>query len=229
MEIKLRSYEAEMLDAPHIAKDLLFQNLRELAFINKWLGGHKVSIAGLKKLLVDKNKVYLVMDVGCGGGDTLISLAQWAKKRNFQVQFIGLDIKPEAIEYAQSACGSFNNIRFICEDYNNIRSLNLNIDIFTSALFCHHFNESQLKNLITIFKDCSNLGFFINDLHRHWIAYYSIKWLTKFFSRSALVKNDAPLSVKRGFVKSDWINIINSSAASIHWKWAFRFLIVYNK
>jgi len=75
----------------------------------------------------------------------------------------------------------------------------------------------------------SRQGFFINDLHRHPLAYYSIKFLTSIFSRSKLVKNDAPLSVARGFKRKDWVWLMNESglkAGLIQWKWAFRYLII---
>ena len=78
-------------------------------------------------------------------------------------------------------------------------------------------------------KENSRLGFFINDLHRHPLAYYSIKFLTQLFSKSKLVKNDAPLSVARGFKKEDWDWLINQTglkSISVKWKWAFRYLIV---
>lgn len=74
----------------------------------------------------------------------------------------------------------------------------------------------------------STTGFFINDLQRHPLAYYSIKWITSLFSKSYLVKNDAPLSVARGFTKKEWIEIFRSAGISnfsIKWKWAFRYLI----
>ena len=73
-------------------------------------------------------------------------------------------------------------------------------------------------------------GFFINDLHRHWLAYYSIQIITSIFSGSYLVKNDAPLSVARGFKKKEWATMIAAAGianCSIQWKWAFRHLIVY--
>jgi len=76
----------------------------------------------------------------------------------------------------------------------------------------------------------SKIGFFINDLHRHYLAYYSIKFLTGLFSKSYLVKNDAPLSVRRGFKRNEWENLLRQAAInsySIQWKWAFRWLIVF--
>ncbi len=75
----------------------------------------------------------------------------------------------------------------------------------------------------------SSKGFFINDLHRHPLAYYSIKWITKFFSKSYLVKNDAPLSVARGFKKEEWKYILNKAGIktyTIQWQWAFRYLVI---
>ena len=78
----------------------------------------------------------------------------------------------------------------------------------------------------------SKKGFFINDLHRHPLAYYSIKWLTKAFSKSYMVKNDAPLSVKRGLLKKEWEAIFYKAGIKnfqIKWQWAFRWLIVCKK
>ena len=75
-------------------------------------------------------------------------------------------------------------------------------------------------------------GFFIADLHRHPLAYYSIKWLTGLFSKSYLVKNDAPLSVLRGFSRKEWESLLTKAGIknySIRWKWAFRWLIIVEK
>ena len=54
----------------------------------------------------------------------------------------------------------------------------------------------------------------------------------RLFSKSYLVKNDAPLSVLRGFKKNEWKNIFEKAGIknySIKWKWAFRYLIVVFK
>jgi hypothetical protein len=75
----------------------------------------------------------------------------------------------------------------------------------------------------------SRLGFFINDLHRHFLAWSSIKLLTGIFSKSHMVQYDAPLSVKRGFRKAEWRALLDEAGiddASIAWKWAFRHLVV---
>ena len=96
----------------------------------------------------------------------------------------------------------------------------------------HHFTDEELIIMLQWMKANAKIGFFINDLHRHPIAYHFIKIATKLFSGSYLVKNDAPLSVLRGFKKKEWENILLKAGIkhyTIQWKWAFRYLIVvYN-
>jgi hypothetical protein len=68
----------------------------------------------------------------------------------------------------------------------------------------------------------------INDLHRHPLAYFSIKWLTRWFSKSPMVQHDAALSVLRSFKRRDWNSIFAQAGldqVTIHWRWAFRWQI----
>ena len=102
------------------------------------------------------------------------------------------------------------------------------IDLIHACLFCHHLGERQLIELIQFAMD-KNAVLIINDLERNWFAYWSIKILTALFSKSYLVKNDAPLSVARGFVKKEWLDLINKAGAkhfSVKNKWAFRHEVI---
>lgn len=117
---------------------------------------------------------------------------------------------------------------YIVSDYKNVDFGNDKPDIIFTSLFCHHFSNEELITMIQWMKANSKLGFFINDLHRHLIPYLFIKLTTKLFSRSYLVKNDAPISVLRGFKKIEWKNILHKAGIinyTIQWKWAFRHLI----
>ena len=48
-------------------------------------------------------------------------------------------------------------------------------DIVCCTLFLHHFPQKDLVKLLKQFKVQSE-KVIINDLHRHFLAYYSIKW-----------------------------------------------------
>jgi 2-polyprenyl-3-methyl-5-hydroxy-6-metoxy-1,4-benzoquinol methylase len=222
-----RSSEKEFLDEPNIPKKLLYRNLVELEFINKYLGGHSVSINGLKEIVTNKSHVYTIMDIGCGGGDSLKAIAEWSKKENFKIDLHGVDLKEDCISYAKINC-SDAQINFRCEDFRDVFCESLQINIVHASLFCHHFTENEIIEFIRL---CSKNKaiFIINDLERNAIAYYSIKLLTKFFSKSPLVKNDAPLSVLRGFKKAEWQSILQKSGIenyTIKNRWAFRHLVI---
>jgi hypothetical protein len=45
-----RSYQKELLDDEHIPKSDLWQNLKELDIINRYLGGHAATLSALNKL-----------------------------------------------------------------------------------------------------------------------------------------------------------------------------------
>ena len=105
-----RSYQSELLDEPNIPKQLLFQNLRELDFINKTLGGHAITIAGIKQLVTDKNKTYHIVDIGCGGGDAMKYIADWAQKNNYKIKLTGVDMNADAIEYMKNNCSGYSEI-----------------------------------------------------------------------------------------------------------------------
>ncbi len=226
IDYKHRSYKKELLDGSNIPFADIAQNMKELEFVNAHLGGHSITIKGFKKLAGQHKKIS-VCEIGCGGGDNLNALYFFCKKNKINAHFIGIDINDECISYAKNKC-KIENIHFITSDYRNADFKNNKPDIIFSSLFCHHFSDGELITMLQWMKDNSAIGFFINDLHRHPLAYNFIKYATKIFSKSYLVKNDAPLSVLRGFEKNEWKNIFEKAGISnytIQWQWAFRYLI----
>lgn len=225
-----RSNQKELLDNSGIPFNDIRQNMRELNFINTYLGGHSISIDGIKIILqtFQTEKPIIVCEIGCGGGDNLKAIERWCTGNSLKTSFIGIDIKQECIEFAQIQYPELN-ARWIVSDYLEIDFSQQKPDIIFSSLFCHHFADESLVSMLQWMKVNTSKGFFINDLHRHFLAYYSIKIITGLFSRSFLVKNDAPLSVARGFTKEEWQQRISEAGITnytIHWKWAFRYLII---
>ncbi len=223
---KQRSYKKELLDGDSIPDDDLFQNLSELNTINTLLGGYKITFAALKKVL-DKNKSFTIVDIGSGGGDTLKQINNWNKKYHYNLNLVGIDLKQTCIEYAQTN-NPATTIKFICDDYKKCYAHIPKTDILHASLFCHHLTDKEIIELIQ-FAQKSRSTLIINDLERNRFAYYAIKFLTKLFSKSYLVKHDAPLSVARGFKKKEWLELIKQSGAtnySVKYKWAFRHEVI---
>ncbi len=211
---------------------VVFQTLRELKFINKWLGGNQVSLSGLEKLIKANNATnndFHIADLGSGGGDMMVVMAKWAANKGFNSRFTGIDANKAIVDYAKENTKDENNIQHCHLDIFSSEFRTQKYDVVTCTLFTHHFSDEQLIQLFKYLKNQVSIGIVINDLHRHWLAYYSIKLLTGIFSRSYMVKYDAPLSVARSFRRKDWEKIFKAAGISnykIAWMWAFRWQII---
>jgi len=226
-----RSVQKELLDRDDIPFADIRQNMKELNTINTLLGGHSITIQGIDKIYKKQiSEQISICEIGCGGGDNLSAIAHWSNRKHIQPKYIGIDIKKECIEYAKEQNPDLD-VTWITNNYIDVE-LKDQPDIIFSSLFCHHFTNNELIKMLQWMNQKCSMGFFINDLQRHPMAFYLIKLLTRLFSRSYLVRNDAPISVTRGFKRKDWVELFEKAGIShysIEWKWAFRYLVICKK
>lgn len=228
MNLTTRSYQLELLDQDNIPFSDIRTTMEELNVVNTLLGGHHITRCGVQYFLGRQttNKPLTIAEIGCGGGDNLIAIHKYLSKRKQPMKLVGVDIKEECIQFAQQQVPA--DTLLLCSDYRKTVWPESKPDIIFSSLFCHHFTDEQMAEQLQWLKDNSKVGFFINDLHRHPLAYHSIKILTRLFSKSYLVKNDGPLSVARSFRRNDWERLLAGAGISnysLTWHWAFRFLV----
>ena len=227
IDLRHRSYEKELMDGTDIPFEAMAQTLKELNIVNTRLGGHKITLSGIKRLIGSATSVS-ICEIGCGGGDNLYAIHRYCQENKVNASFTGIDLNPECIAFARQQYPTLP-CTWICSDYAAVEFENNKPGIIFSSLFCHHFTDEQLVQMLKWLHRNAVIGFFINDLHRHWLAFYLIKWITRFFSKSYLVKNDASLSVARSFRREDWLRLFREAGLAepgIGWRWAFRFLVI---
>lgn len=229
VSFKTRSNQSELMDAPDIPIQLLHRNLGELDVLNRYLGGHSISMEGLKRLMTDHQKVYHIVDLGCGSGDVLKYIARWARTYQFLVKLTGVDKNSDAIQYLVNTCSGYPEINGVVSDYKDYLETDPRIDIVHCSLFCHHLNNQELLELFRYLKSYARVGFVINDLQRSPISYYSVWFLTRLLNGTVLSKHDGPISVLRAFNRYELYQLLYQSGLkniSIKWRWAFRYLVV---
>lgn len=223
-----RSELLEIMDQPNLAVTDIDYALQDIAVVNKYLGGYSVILKALEQLNW-LGESLSILDVGSGGGDTLRAITEWSKRKNINVILTGIDINPVMTKYASEQSKMYSNIEFKTFDVFDEALLEKKFDVVMSNLFCHHFDKEDLVRLIIRMKELSKSYILINDIHRHWFAYYSIKFITKVFSKSYIVKFDAPLSVARSLNKSEWLETMHLAGIhnyKIKWRWAWRWQII---
>jgi 2-polyprenyl-3-methyl-5-hydroxy-6-metoxy-1,4-benzoquinol methylase len=230
-----RSYQKELLDEVDIPPAALAQTLRELNVVNTLLGGHATTKRGLLKLLtncqVHSREPLHIAEIGCGGGDNLRVIHKLLKRRGIAHRITGIDMKRDCVEFAAAHSGLPATISTWVESrYEEVSwPEGTAPHLIFSSLFCHHFTDEELIAQLQWLQKNTQTGFFINDLHRNIFAYRAIQFFTRLFSKSYLVKNDAPLSVLRAFKRKEWKSLFARAGLlppAVQWRWAFRFLVV---
>ena len=223
-----RSNEPEIMDDFNMKGETLRDALDKIAAINRLLGGNKVTLQGVELLLakLDKAKKIRSLDVGCGNGDMLRFLADYASKNGYNFSLTGIDANDFTISYAKSQSLNYSNISFQCADiFEEINKPN-DYDIILCTLTLHHFKDQEILDLLRGFKSSCTLGIVINDLQRSAIAYYLFIALCWVFRLNKMSRDDGLVSILRGFKKADlkhYAGKLNLTQYLICWKWAFRY------
>ena len=226
-----RSAAIEIMDDLTYHDEVIFQTLRELDFINQWLGGNAVTLSALKKVLAQcpKGKTLSIADLGCGSGEMLRLISKLGSSENREFELVGIDANEHIVNYARTHSPAFSNLNFEALNIFSDEFQRTSFDIVMATLFLHHFSDNELVSIFSSLKKQTRLAIIVNDIHRHALAYYSIKWLTRLFSKSSMVRFDAPLSVLRAFKRNELVSVLEKSGIrnyELKWKWAFRWQLI---
>lgn len=206
--------------------ELLRDTLDKLGSINKWLGGNSLNINGIEQLLKNqpKDRVYTIIDLGCGHGDILRLVAKFGRSKGYNFRLIGIDANQDAIDYANELSVDYPELSFQKIDIFSKAFQNLEHDISLTTLFLHHFKNEQIVTLLKSLTETAKLGVVINDLQRSKIAYALFKALGVFIPNKMIVE-DGLTSILRSFKRADLEAFADKIEAKsqIRWKWAFRY------
>lgn len=227
-----RSTKKEIMDDLDMSGTLLISSLDQLANINQWLGGNRITIKGLKTLLqnVSKAQTVSIVDLGCGNGDMLRKVAAFGKKNGYTFQLMGIDANQATIDYAIELSVNFPEITYSKEDVLSKEFSAHTYDIAMCTLFLHHFEDQVALNLIETLIQKAKFGLIVNDLHRHWLAYYLFSLLTLVL-RNHMTREDGLTSILKAFKRKDLERFSNKIGykSTLTWRWAFRYLWIIKK
>lgn len=225
---KVRSDKPEILDDPSLSGHDLRDNLKDLARVNRFLGGYSVIGRGLNQLLskYEGQELHLV-DVGCGGGDNLIYMAKLARKKGWRIKFTGIDLSGPAVKLAREATAGYPEIYILQASVFSDEFKEIRADIYTLNLVLHHFDNQDIITLINNMSERADI--LVSDLQRNRVAYFLFILFSRLFGFSYVSRHDGLLSVKKSFSRHDWNSLLANSginAASVTWSWAFRYLVL---
>ncbi len=231
--LTVRDLQPELMDQPDLDARSHRQALTGLRRIN-WLSRsvHIVWPAILQLARRLGVRQLRVLDVASGGGDVPIGLWQRARLSGLQLEIVGCDVSPLAVEMASvhaEQCGA--DVHFRTHDVLR-HPLPAGFDVVMSSLFLHHLVPGEAVLLLEKTASTAKHLLLINDLRRSMSGYLLAQAACRLFTRSSVVHVDGPRSVAGAFTISE-VRALCAQAklenATIQKRWPFRFLLSWRR
>ena len=200
-----RSPETEMMDGDGVTAADFAVCLRDLALVNtvtlarpptlRWLADACVALPA--------GAAFTLVDVGYGEGDMLRAVYAQATAAGFRPRLIGVDLNPHSELAAKAATDPALGIDFRTGDVFEFDPEEP-VDFVISSLVTHHLSDREVGRFLMWMEHRAARGWFVNDLRRHWFAFYGFTALASMMRWHRFVRHDGPVSIARSFVPSDW-------------------------
>jgi SAM-dependent methyltransferase len=210
LDFSRRADVRELMDEP-CSRDVMRATLRDLERLNRWFLGYRPVLHFLRAMSETPTDSPLrILDVGCGYGDTLRRIEQWAREHGVAVELTGIDLNPDTIAIAAEASPRASRIHWIPTDVFRY-SMAQPAHLVVSSLFTHHLADSDVIRFVAWMEAHAELGWFVNDLARAPIPYHLLRWFSRVAGLHPYVQNDGPISFLRSFVPDDWRRLCSAA------------------
>ena len=197
---EVRSNEPERIDTGDYTEEEYRTFLREIRFINRWIGDRwALQKSLLTKIAKLDLKEFSVLDVGAGSGEILTEIATFARRRTSRAFLMGLDLNMMAVESIAAEGKTFDEVKAVRGDALNLPFADGAFDFAICSLFTHHFANEGVVEIMREMGRVSRRGIYVIDLHREPGAYRMYKLFCSVFRISNLVREDGLLSIKKAF------------------------------
>src|SRR3954464_5872426 len=147
LDFSRRAELSELMDEP-CSVDVLRACLRDLARVNRWFLGYRPVLQWLEGVSRPLgNEPLRILDVGCGYGDGLRRVEQWASKRRMPVELTGLDLNPDTIAIAREATAQDSTIRWVPGNVFGYAPRHTP-HLVVSSLFTHHLGDEDVVRFL---------------------------------------------------------------------------------
>ncbi len=195
--------------------------LGDLAMVNRVTLTHRPTLRWLSRATRGRD-AFSLLDVGYGHGDALRRIARWARKRGKRAVLSGVDLDPSSEFSARRATPPDLDIDFRTGDALDYVPRE-KPDFIVSSLMAHHLPDAKVVEFIRWMQRTAGVGWFVNDLHRHRLAYYGFRALAGVARWHRFVGHDGAVSITRAFVRADWERYLAEAGATAEIRWMIPF------
>jgi 2-polyprenyl-3-methyl-5-hydroxy-6-metoxy-1,4-benzoquinol methylase len=231
-DTQTRSVESEIMDEPEVTQQEFVRALREIRWVNRYLGGTTAILDALKTLCKTDHEPLRILDIGTGSADIPMALAEWGRATQRRLEITAVDLHPLAVQEAKARVSAYPEISVEACDAFQLPYPPESFDFVISSMFLHHLDDNEAVILLQKMVTLARRGVIINDLERHPLAWLGIRLLSILTAKGAVFYNDSALSVLRGFKKKE-LNTYCQQAGlknfQIQHRHPFRWLLIWQR
>ncbi len=219
-------HSTEKMDDPNCNRAELEKTYQQFETINALISQWgKIYRKSIRPYLRDREKSH-ILDIGFGGGDIPIKLAQWAAQDKLELSITAIDPDKRAVEYAQQL-EKPGTVEFLQCTSSELIDRELQYDFVISNHLLHHLSPNELLKTLSEAKALSRHAVIFNDIRRSDIGYALFNLLARPVFRSSFITADGLTSIRRSFTPAEL-----REAVSKDWKietlFPFRLLLTYH-
>lgn len=228
-DFRQRSPQLEWMDTESISAADFAQCLADLAVVNGVTLARPPTLAFMRRVTrgMAAGSRLSVLDVGFGEGDMLRRIHRWGTRRGLRLDLSGVDLNPWSTAAAEAATPPGMGIRYETSDLFDLAPGET--DVVISSLFTHHLTDAQVVEFLAWMEARARRGWFVNDLHRHAVAFHGFRVLSGAAGWHRFVRHDGPISVARSFRRRDWDALLRRAGlagkATVRWRMPFRLCV----
>jgi SAM-dependent methyltransferase len=201
----------ERMEHPGVAPAELARGLAHLAHINRTFGGTRVVLEHLEPLLDRPPPPIRILDVGTGYADLPRAIVARARQRGLAVRIEALDRHPGIRTLAARACAGYPEIRIRDGDGLALPYPERSLDVAVASQLLHHMEGEATVRLLRELRRVARHAVLVGDLRRG-VWPFAATWIVlHLVSRSPLIRHDGPLSVRRGFVPAELLDLARAA------------------
>ena len=204
-----RARGAELMDEPEVDRRQLATSLADLRGVNRWLGGTRVVLHHLARMVArHPSKELTVLDVGTGSGDIPLHVARWARGRGLRARVVATDAHAGTLALAREHAGRDPDVRVEHADALALPYADGEFDFALCSTALHHFVDDDAVRVLRELDRVARGGVVVNDMRRSRPALLGARLLAATVWRAhPVTRHDGPLSVRRAFTPGELLEL----------------------
>lgn len=226
-DLSRRSRAPELMDGAEVSAQDFAACVADLARVNTVTLARGPTLAFVREALatLSPGTEPIILDVGFGAGDMLHAVDAMLRHEGRKARLVGIDLNWRSAPVARARAAAGSTIEWHTGDAYAWPD---RPDLVISSLVTHHMDDAEIVRFLAWMEETASLGWFVNDLHRHALAWYGFSAMAALARWHPFVRHDGPLSIARSFRRGDWQDLLAQAgiaAAAIRWRFPFRYCV----